>query len=131
MAEYSLWDCLNNIYNKRLRYPTKKELSNKMWMINKFLSMDKDLLEMVAYVSKYFFTLKERYYKLLYSIVPQTGSVRNKYSKVKKDGNYDVLVKYSKFFGVSVRETKQYLRILRNNYSEKELLDYIGFEEKK
>ena len=130
MAEYSIWDILNNIYNKRLRYPTKEELSGKLWMINRFLSMDTNLLEVVAYVSKYFFTLKERYYRLLYSIVPQTSSVRTKYSRFKEQEDSEILKKYSKFFGVNIRETKQYLNILRNRYNEKELLEFIGMEKK-
>lgn len=130
MEQYSLWDCTNNIYNKRMRYPNKKELSNKMWMINRVLSMDVDLLNVIAYVSKYFFTLKEDYYRLLYRIVPRSNSVRTKYSKIKREENDEMLKRYSKFYGVSKRETRQYLKILSRKYNKKELLGFIGMEVK-
>ena len=130
MVEYSLWDLVNNVYSKRMRYPTKEELSNKMWMINRMLSMDIDLLEVIAYVSKYFFTLKEQYYKLLYKIVPQVNSVRSKYVKFKEQEDSVLLKRYSDYFGVNIRETKQYLRLLRKEYNENEILGFIGMEKK-
>jgi hypothetical protein len=126
MSGYTLFDLINNVYNKRLRYPTDKELSGQIWTVNKWLSMDTDLLEVISEISKYMFCLKERYYKLLYRIVPMTGSVRNKYSKQEKVVANEVLYKYSRFFGVNLRETKQYLEILKKKYSNKELLAFIG-----
>src|SRR3990167_7642989 len=98
-----IWDCLNNLYSKRMKYPDDNELSGKLWMINRFLSMDKDLLEVVADVSKYFYTLKERYYRLLYRIIPQSSSSRNKYIKPKKEFSDEVLNRYSKLYAISNR----------------------------
>ena len=126
----NIWDCLNNLYHKRMTYPEDKELSGNLWMINRFLSMDKDLLEVVADLSKYFYTLKERYYRLLYRIIPQSSSPKNKYIKPKKEFNEDVVRKYSKLYEISNREVIDCLRILRKTNTEKEIFEFVGLEYK-
>lgn len=125
-----IWDCFSNLYTKRMKYPTDNELSGKLWMINRFLSMDKDLLEVVSDVSKYFYTLKEQYYKLLYRIIPQSSSPRNKYIKPKKEFDDEVLVRYSKLYAVSKREVIDCLRILQKTNDMKEIYEFVGLEYK-
>jgi len=125
-----LWDALNNLYHKRFRYPEKDEISDKLWIINRFVSMERDLLEHIAYISKYFFTLQERYYRLLYRLIPQSFSPRTKYLKPPKELDSELLKKYSTYFGLKKKEVKNYMEILRKSYSNKELYEFVGIEYK-
>jgi len=122
-----LFDCVNNLYSKRYRYPTDNELSGKLWVINKFISMEDNLLEYVAFISKYFFVLGNRYYRLLYRLIPMVVAPRNKYIKLEKIGG-ELVSRYSKFFGISNRETFDYLKILKQKISDKELNEFVGIE---
>ena len=124
----TIWDAINNLYSKRMKYPEDSDLVGNLWMINRFLSMDNDLLEVVADVSKYFYTLKERYYRLLYRIIPQDTYQRSKYVKPKKEFNEDLVKRYSKLYGVSNRETIDCLRILQKTNTVKEIYEFVGLE---
>ena len=121
---------LNNLYSKRSKPSDESEASSFIWPINRFLSMDKDLLETIAHTTRYLFTLGPRYYKLLWRVIPQTNAARNKYLKPEKD-NMELTSRYAQYFGVSKRETVDYLKILNKKYSQKEIYGFVGLEVKK
>lgn len=127
----NLFSLINNLYSKRATYPENSELSGKMWMINRFLSMDKDMLEVIAVISKYFYSLKERYYKLLYRIIPMSPSPRIKYFKPTKEFDSELVERYSKFFNLNNREVVDYLKIMKKDFSDRELYENVGLEYKK
>jgi len=125
-----IWDWLRNLYHKRYRYPTDRELQGKLWVINRFISFDPDLTEAVATVSKYFFVLKERYYELLYRVIPESQSTRVKNPKKKVEFNVELVNRYSTLYKVSRRETIDYLKILHKQSATKEIFNFVGLEVK-
>lgn len=125
-----LWDILNNLYHKRFTYPSKEDISGKLWIVNRFVSMDKDLLEYVAQISKYFFTLQERYYRMLYRLIPQSSSPRSKYLKPPAEANKELLNRYSDYFGLRNKEVKDYLKLMEKSHSNKEIHEFVGLEYK-
>ena len=126
-----LFDLINNLYSKRMHYPKDSDILGKLWIINSFISMENDLLEYIAFTSKYLFTLGARYYRLLYRLIPQSSSPRNKYSKPKKEFDSILVEKYSTYFEVSKRETRDYLRIMQETVFIEEMYDFVGLEFKK
>ena len=129
-SKKDLFYYLNNLYHKKFEYPEKQEISSSLWAINKFVSMEKDLLLVVAEVQKYLFTLQERYYRLLYRIIPKSNPPFNKYLKAKKEFDSELLVRYSKMFGLGMAEVAAYVRIMRKSMSDKEICEYVGLEAK-
>lgn len=126
----TIWDWLNNLYHKNYRYPTDKEIQGKLWVINRFVSFDPDLTEVVATTSKYFFCLKQQYYRLLYRIIPKSNSPRLKNAKVKEEFEKDLVVRYAGVYGLSRRETIEYLKILHKKESLENIYNYVGIETK-
>ena len=126
----SLFDYLNNIYSKRLGMPEDNQVKGFIWPINRMLSMEKALLETIAYLTKYIFTLGPRYYKLLYRVVPTSLASRNKYLKVDKEVEDELLNRYVQYFRLSKREVKDYLKILFKQYSKEEVFSFVGLEVK-
>ena len=126
-----IWDWLHNLYHKRYRYPTDQEIQGKLWVINRYLSFDQDLTEVVAYVSKYFFCLGTRYYHLLYCLVPSSSTPRVKNGKIKKQYEDEIVERYASMYGLSKRETIDYLKILHKNNKAEEVYHYVGLEKKK
>jgi hypothetical protein len=119
---------LNNVFNKKEQCPEEQEVKSFIWPINRFLSMEKDLLEVIAYTSKFIFTLGPKYYRLLYRIVPTSGAPRNKYLKVQESYEPELLERYIKYFGTNKRETVQYLRLLEKQHTKEEIYEFVGLE---
>ena len=126
-----IWDWLNNLYHKNYRYPEPKEIKKDIWMINRFVSFDPDLAEVVATTSKYLFCLKERYYLLLYRIIPKSNPTRVMNAKMKVEFDKELVGRYSAMYGISRRETVDYLKILTKKNTKKEVFEFVGLEGKK
>lgn len=120
---------LNGLYNKKIKQPDDSEVSSFVYQINRFLSMDKDLLETIAETTRYLFTLGPKYYKLLWRIIPLSNAQRNKYVKVDKIGS-ELVDRYKQYFRLSRREVIDYIRILEKQYSTKEIYAFVGLEGK-
>ena len=119
---------LNNVFTKK-EVPTDSEVKSFVWPINRFLSMDRDLLETISEMSKYIFTLGPRYYKLLLRVVPELKKApRNKYIKVEKDSDDDLVNRYVQYFKLSRKEVKDYLKILLKNHSKEDVYGFVGLE---
>ena len=94
------------------------------FIINRWLSMDKDFLEIVNYFQKYSIgTLESReVYKWYCDVLPR-GKRFNKYIKPKKHKKYDkkIIDIISNYFEVSKRDTKIYMELL----DKKEIKDIL------
>ena len=103
------------------------------FIINRWLSMDKEFIEIVNYFQKYAIgTLEPReVYKWYCDVLPR-GKRFNRYIKSKKDKKYntelvDVVTKY---FECSKLQSKEYLEFLHKNEL-KELLTMYGIDKLK
>jgi len=121
---------LDNLFIKR-GVPKYDRTANFGWMINRFLSMDDRFAPYIDDFAKYTNTLKERYYLLLYRLIPQGNPPRNRYIKQNKEFSDKVIERYQTFFNVSRKETIEYLRILLKTMSLKELYEEVGLEYEK
>lgn len=71
-----------NLFEKKKSLLKEPEYyDDKVFVINRWLSNDKDMMEAVAALSKYLFVLRGRYYFLLYHLIPETVRKFIKYPK--------------------------------------------------
>jgi len=122
---------LNKLYTKDPPYPEDNEIASLMWLINHFLSMDSDLLESVAYASRYLFIAGPLYYRLMYRLIPKSGIYRNKNIKPIKEFDDDLVKRYSDYLKLSYRDTVSSLRILVKFNGMTPVRNFIGLEEEK
>ena len=103
------------------------------FIINRWLSMDKDFLEIVNYFQKYAIgTLEPReVYKWYCDVLPR-GKRFNKYIKGKTDKKYDkeLIDMISNHFECSKLQTKEYLELILKQEL-KEILEKYGLDKKK
>jgi len=103
------------------------------FIINRWLSMDKDFIEIVNVFQKYSIgTLEPReVYKWYCDILPQ-GKRFNKYIKSKKDKKYDseLTSLLTNYFECSKLEVNQYLKLI-DKKELKEILEKYGLDKKK
>tara|TARA_B100000287_G_scaffold374650_1_gene374634 strand:+ start:696 stop:1115 length:420 start_codon:yes stop_codon:yes gene_type:complete len=103
------------------------------FIINRWLSMDKEFVEIVNYFQKYAIgTLKPREVYMWYRDILPKGKRFNKYIKGKKTKKYnkeliDILVKY---FEDSAKNIEEYLEFLSKNEL-KTILTLYGISDKK
>ena len=102
------------------------------FIINRWLSMDKDFLEIVNFFQKYAIgTLEPReVYKWYCDILPK-GKRFNKYIKGKKDKKYDseLISLLTNYFECSKVEVKQHLELI-DKIELKEILEKYGKDKK-
>tara|TARA_Y100000004_G_scaffold24636_1_gene24816 strand:- start:1362 stop:1790 length:429 start_codon:yes stop_codon:yes gene_type:complete len=103
------------------------------YMINRFLSMDKDFIEIVNYFQKYSIGLlhNKDIYNFYRHLLPKgkrfNRYIKNKNSKKYKDWLVDLLCKH---FEISKIDSIEYLSLL-NKENLKQILDLYGIEKKK
>ncbi len=114
----TIFDHMNFISDKKIKWDTLSDIDRKSfssYMINRFLSMNYDLIEVVAEFQKYTVGLLEprEVYNLYSDLLPKAKLPFCKYVKSKKSASYkDELVSYiQKHFSVSYNESVQYLDI--------------------
>jgi len=126
----SIFDHLSGIKEKKVAWESLSEMDKKSFspfIINRWLSMNLDLLPIINILQKYTIgTLKEReVYKLYLDFLPKEKTF-DKYIKGKKEGkhNKELLEYLSKWYGVSQREVGDYLELLPNDEVVKILTKY-------
>tara|TARA_R110000744_G_scaffold39158_1_gene89187 strand:+ start:8731 stop:9168 length:438 start_codon:yes stop_codon:yes gene_type:complete len=79
-----------------------------MYMVNKWLSMNSDVTEIINFIQKYYSLDKKIHYKMLSDILPKQ-KLFSKYIKGKKVGKYNPeLIDYVvKYYEISRQEAKQ------------------------
>ena len=131
----TIFDWINQILVKKTHWNDFTEDEQKKFspfIINRWLSMDKDFLEIVNYFQKYSIgTLEPReVYKWYCDMLPK-GKRFNKYIKGKKDKKYnteliDIMVTH---FECSKLQVKDYLDLIAKNELI-EILEKYGMNEK-
>ena len=131
----TIFNWINEILVKKTHWNEFTEDEQKKFspfIINRWLSMDKDFLEIVNYFQKYSIgTLEPReVYKWYCDMLPK-GKRFNKYIKGKKDKKYnteliDIMVTH---FECSKSQVKDYLELLPNSELI-EILEKYGMNEK-
>ena len=110
-----------------------EQKSFNSFIINRWLSMDKEFIEIVNIFQKYAIgTLESReVYKWYCSVLPK-GKRFNKYIKGKKDKKYDneLIDIISKHFECSKLHAKDYIGLMRKEEL-KIILEMYGLDEKK
>ena len=136
LVSVTIFDWVNNILVHKKHWDdfTKDEQKKfSPFIINRWLSMDKEFIEIVNYFQKYAIgTLESRdVYKWYCDILPK-GKRFNKYIKGKKQKKYDkelldILIKY---FECSKLQSKEYLEFLQKDEL-RTLLTMYGTEKRK
>ena len=103
------------------------------FIINRFLSMDKEFIAIVNFFQKYAIgTLEPReVYKWYCEVLPK-GKRFNKYIKGKKDKKYDteMIMILQNYFECSKLQIKEYLELISKEEL-KEILEKYGLDKKK
>ena len=111
----SLFDWLKEITYKKgdwNNFTDSDKKSWNTWMVNKFLSMNQDYIEVVNYVQQFGFLTDEQIYNLYKDTLPK-ANVYLKFIKGKKDkSNQKDLVNLADYFACSIREVKDYIELL-------------------
>jgi len=131
----SLFDHLGGITYKKDKWESLSEMDKKsfeMYMVNRFLSMNLDYLELVNEIQRYTNgQLKSReLYKVYLDILPKKKSF-DKYIKGKSESKWDKnVIKYlCEYFKLSSREVEDYLEILSKD-EVKSIIQKFGVDKK-
>jgi len=123
----SIFDHLSGIKEKKTSWESLTDMDKKSFspfIINRWLSMNLDLLPIINILQKYTIGLlsPKEVYKLYLDFLPKKKTF-DKYVKGKKEGKYnkELLQYLSKWYGVSYREVQNYLEIL----PKQEVLDIL------
>ena len=129
-------DWINQLLVSKTHWDSFTKVEQKKFspfIINRWLSMDKDFIEVVNAFQKYAIgTLEPReVYKWYCDVLPK-GKRFNKYIKGKSKKKYDdeLINIISKYFECSKLQTKQYIELI-NKEELKEILEKYGLDEKK
>lgn len=111
------------------------EFTDKDWdvfnsyMIHRFISMDKSLIEVVNYVQEFPPQEKVMIYNIYKEFIPKNNKW-NKYIKSKtKQPNKDLVEHIKNYFECSSKEAREYINIL-GNQEVSHILNQIGLEKK-
>ena len=114
----TIFEHLSGIKEKKVAWESLSEMDKKSFtpfIINRWLSMNLDLLPIVNILQKYTIGLlsPKEVYKLYLDFLPKQKTF-DKYIKGKKEGKYnkELLEYLSKWYGVSQREVSDYLDLL-------------------
>jgi len=116
----TIFDHLNDLTNKKTPWSEYTESDKKsfgVYMINRWLSMDFDLIDLVNYIQQYTINIldKASTYKVYLDLLPKK-KIYNKYiGKSKKKSNEQVLEILSRHFQISYAEAEEYLDIINKD----------------
>jgi hypothetical protein len=99
------------------------------YLLNRYLSMNPDYLELVNYTQTIPHTEKEKYYKVYSSIIPKKKQWLKYIKSSNKNESKELLEYLSNYFECSTREIKDYLKILDKKQIQ-EILEQLGLEDK-
>lgn len=114
--KFSIIDFIKNLTSKKVKWESYSELEKKdfqPFMLNKWLSMNYDLVEFINSIQKYISTLdKAEFYKLYFNILPKEP-IYIQYIKGKSQDKYNpnLIELLSKYFECSKEEIEDYLKI--------------------
>ena len=115
--------------------PPVESFSDKDWevwnsyMVHRFISMNPDYIDIVNYVQEFPPQEKRMIYNIYKEFIPKNNKW-NKYIKSRnKEPNKDLIKHIKNYYECSVKEVKEYLCILDQDYI-KNILSSIGLEKK-
>ena len=128
----NIFDWLKAINNTK---PPVESFTDKDWevwnsyMIHRFISMNPDYIELVNFIQDYPPQNKKAIYSIYKEYIPKNNKW-NKYIKSKiKEPNQDLIKHIKNYYECSVKEAKEYLCILDQDYI-KNILSSMGLEKK-
>ena len=129
---FTIFDWLKEVsYNKSPwdSFSNEQKKSFEPYMINRFLSMNKEYIELINYVQITPYNEKEKYYKIYCNFLPKK-QFWSKYIKAEKSNINDDLVKHITFyFECSNKDAIEYIELLSKN-DLKDILSGLGIEDK-
>jgi hypothetical protein len=99
------------------------------FMINKYISMNPEYIEIANYLQKYSNSPKQQIYTMYKNIIPKKKVYLKWIGGKKKSQNTELVEKLSQYFLVSKRETEDYLDILHKR-DVKSILQGMGEDDK-
>lgn len=99
------------------------------FILNRFLSMNKEFIELVNYIQWIPYENKESYYKIYFDILPKK-SLWLQYLKTKnKENNKDLLKILSQYWECSQKEVNENIKFISKD-NIKEILKNLSFDDK-
>lgn len=99
------------------------------YMVNRFVSMDRNYIELVNYVQTIPYENKEQLYNVYKEYLPKK-KMFFKYLKSKHKAAPKKLVEtFTQYFECSISEAESHVKIL-NKKNQKQILSHMGFDEK-
>lgn len=99
-----------------------------VYMVHRFLSMNKDLIDVVNFVQRFNNISNKNLYKLYCELIPKTKSF-DKYIKSSTTSNEDLLLLISKYYDCSTREVQDYINII-DTITIQSILESFGLSNK-
>jgi hypothetical protein len=99
------------------------------FMVNKYISMNPEYIEIANYLQKYSNSPKQQIYTMYKNIIPKKKVYLKWVGGNKKSQNTELVEKLSQYFLVSKRETEDYLDILHKS-DVKNILISMGEDDK-
>jgi coenzyme F420-reducing hydrogenase alpha subunit len=115
----NIFDHIKNITTVKSEYLGDEGWNN--YMINRFLSMNRDYCEVVNFIQKNTWQLKGEYLYNLYKDIIPKQFVRLNYMKSTNVKKYDdrEIESVKNYFEISEKEAKEYIGVLSDNELEK------------
>lgn len=121
-----IFGILKNLTSDKVSYKDLSEEDIKVinpFMLNRFLSMNKDFIDLVNYIQWIPYENKSSYYNIYLNILPKK-SIWLQYMKSKVKGrNKDLLKLLAKKWECSQNEIEQYLNFLTKDEIKSELIE--------
>lgn len=127
----SIFDWLNQITlykNPPTSFSEEDWALYNPWLVNKFVSMNPDYLELANYLQKFSMQNKQQHYAMYRELVPKR-KVFLKYIKSKTKHNEKLANQLAKYFNISTTDAYEYIGLLGKDGC-KDILGELGFEDK-
>jgi hypothetical protein len=133
VSKFTIFDWLKEVtYDKTPweSFSDEQKKSFDPYMLNRFLSMNKNYLELVNYIQTIPINGNEKYYKIYCDLLPK-AKIWNKYIKSESKSRNKELIKYMVlYFECSSSEIDKYLDLLSKEQI-KDILSDFGIDSKK
>lgn len=130
----TIFDWIKDIIQTKSSWDSHSDEAKKVFnpfMIHKFLSQNKDYIELVNYISGLNILDKEKLYKIYVEFIPKSSKTYHPFIKATASKKFqdELLSLLSTYFETSKSEVIDYLEILKVD-DIKEILDKMGISEK-
>lgn len=128
----NIFDWLNEVtYHKSPPHSFTDEDWDKWntYMINRFISMNKDYIELVNYIQTIPYEEKKQIYTIYKEMLPKNKSFFRYIKPSKKMKDRELLSHVSQYFECSIKEADEYMSVLKKK-DLKNILSQMGVDEK-